>query len=88
MLFQSSLAAAYSIKSQLMSDNHEDTKQVRFLNRINSWKANTIEYEADPRHAEIVMGLVKDSRSSAIAGSKSSVNRDSSRELSASECTQ
>ena len=86
--FQGNLAAAYSIKSQLMSSCGEDTKQVRFLNRIISWKDNAIEYEADPRHAEIVMGLVNDSRSSPITGSKSNANRNSSRELSASECTQ
>ena len=71
-----------------MSDNKEDVKQVRFLSRVISWTGSAIEYEADPRHAEIVMALVKDGRTSAITGSKSSINRDSSRELSASECTQ
>ena len=61
--------------------------QVRILNRIVSWSSSAIEYEADPRHAEIVMKLVNDNRVSRITGSKSGVNRDDSRELTSSECT-
>ena len=84
--FRDQLTSAYKIKTKLMGDEANES-QVRILNRIVSWSSNAIEYEADPRHAEIVMKLVNDNRVSRITGSKSGVNRDDSRELTSSECT-
>ena len=36
-----------------------DTKQARILNRVVSWKKRGIEYEADPRHAEILVASLE-----------------------------
>ena len=49
-----------------MGPGKEDEKSIRILNRIVEWSESGIIYEADQRHAEIIikqMGLVKESRS-------------------------
>ena len=46
---------AYEIKTQVLGPEKEDLQQVRVLNRILTWKSDGISYEADPRHAEIVV---------------------------------
>ena len=38
-----------------LGPHQTDLKQARVLNRIITWTTNGIEYEADPRHAEILM---------------------------------
>ena len=86
--FRAQLASAYEIKSKTMGHLDNEEKQVRIFNRIVTWTRGAIEYEADPRHAEIVMKLVNDNRVSCITGSKSGIDLDNSRELSSSESTQ
>ena len=49
------LEKSYEIKTQLLGPGKEDLQQVRVLNRILTWGPNGISYEADPRHAEIVI---------------------------------
>ena len=42
-----------------------DDEEVTILNRRVSWKNGVIEYEADPKHAEVIaegMGLQRDSK--------------------------
>ncbi len=44
----------------------EDDKNIRILNRVVHWESEGIRYEADHRHAEIIireLGLEGDSRS-------------------------
>ena len=51
----------------------KDEKQIRILNLKFTWKDTGIEYEADQRHAEIVMkelGLQEDSREVFAPGDK------------------
>ena len=85
--FGNQLQSVYEIKSQIVSSDPKDSKQVRFLNRIITWNKNSISYEADPIHVEIAMSLVNDSRVSPVTGSKSNTDREYSKELSSSECT-
>ena len=46
----------YEIKdSGIMGPDPDDIKQVRVLNRLVTWHSDRLEYEADPRHAEIII---------------------------------
>ena len=38
-----------------MGPEAHDVKTVRVLNRVIEWKEDRIIYEADPRHAEIII---------------------------------
>lgn len=49
--------------------------------RIVNWRPSSIEYEADPRHAEIIIKLCGDVKYSKILGSKSEIDREASPEL-------
>ena len=53
------LEKAYEIKTQFLGPNKEESQQVRVLNRILTWGSEGISYEADPRHAEIVISELK-----------------------------
>eukprot|EP00974_Lingulodinium_polyedra_P046719 4476622-Lingulodinium_polyedra.AAC.1 len=48
-----------------------DSREVRVLNRVLSWSASGIRYEADPRHAEIlVKSLVGRARPATTPGTR------------------
>ena len=49
------LEKAYEIKIQVLGPGKEDSSQVRVLNRVLTWSTDGISYEADPRHAEVVI---------------------------------
>ena len=58
--FKSALSRKYDIKHSMLGPGDQDLKEVRVLNRVIRWTDESIEYEADQRHAEIVtkeMGL-------------------------------
>ena len=60
------------IKTEVLGQGPEDKQQVRVLNRILTLTKNGVEYEADPRHAEIViqdLGL-KDAKGVVATGTK------------------
>ena len=49
----------------------KDDKSIRILNRVVEWTSSGISYEADQRHAEIIvkqLGLEKESRSLSTPG--------------------
>ena len=46
----------YQVKTQLLGPGKEHNKQLKVLNRIVTWHGHKgITYEADPRHAELVI---------------------------------
>ena len=51
---QKELSKQLDIKTERMGEP-EDQKQMKFLNRVITWEKGGIRYEADPRHAEIVV---------------------------------
>ena len=54
--FEGILAEAYEITSETLGPNPAKHKQeIRVLNRVLAWHSWGIGYEADPRHAEIVL---------------------------------
>ena len=75
------------IRGRLGPDVNDD-KSVRILNRIVTWKEDGIHYEADQRHAEIIvrqLGLKDSSNSLSTPGVKAA--EDNERTLSDKEAT-
>merc|ERR1712079_979706 len=74
-----------------MGPDQKDTKAIRILNRIITWGDDGIEYEADQRHAEIIikqMGLREESRSVVTPGEKADTKQvQSERKLGPKETT-
>jgi hypothetical protein len=68
-----------------------DDKSIRILNRIVQWNKKGISYEADQRHAEIIMvhqGLDKDSTAMVTPGEKyPHIDEDDEEELDGGEAT-
>ena len=48
------LEERYAIKTEVLGDSQDETKEIRVLNRIIRWEKDGITYEPDPRHAEII----------------------------------
>ena len=70
--FQKELSRKFKIKAEVLGPAAEEEKEVRILNRVLRWTATGIEYEADPRHHEIIireLGLVN-AKSLSSPGSK------------------
>ncbi len=58
--FESELSKKFDIKTSVIGSTPEDQKEVKILNRIVRFTGEGVEYEADPRHVEILiqdMGL-------------------------------
>ncbi len=59
--FQSEISKAFDVKNRgRLGDGQTDVQDIRILNRVVRWTNNGLEYEADQRHAEIIieaMGL-------------------------------
>ena len=71
-----------------MGDSKHETKQQNILNRVVTWYDRSIEYEADPRHAETVLKYDNEGESSTTPGCKSANDRERFPELSPSQSTQ
>ena len=80
----------YEIKVRgLLGPDRHDEKKMTILNRCIEGKKNEIWYEADPRHAEIIireLGL-KDKRSVVTPGIKMTINEDEDAHLDPSSAT-
>ena len=53
--FEEGLARAFEIKTKILGPEKRHAQEVRVLNRVLSWTATSNTYEADPRHAEIII---------------------------------
>ena len=56
-----------------LGPEEKDDKSIRILNRVITWKEEGIEYEADQRHAEIIvnsLGLEKEAKAVRSPGVK------------------
>ena len=45
----------YDIDRTDNTESHGERKQIKVLNRILTWESKGVKYEADPRHAEILI---------------------------------
>ena len=52
---QERLERKYELTVEVLGPDAGQQKEVRVLNRILRWTPNGVEYEADPRHAEIIL---------------------------------
>jgi hypothetical protein len=72
--FRNKISEKFEVKFRgRMGPGPEDLKNIRILNRVVSWDASGIKYEADTRHAEIIvreMGLGKDTKGVVTPGVK------------------
>ena len=67
-----------------------DDKSIRILNRVVTWTDGGIEYEADQRHAEIIvksLGMQADSKGVATPGSRREWTPEDEKELSTEDAT-
>ena len=56
------LKSRFEVKSSMLGPDSHQQQQIRVLNRVLSWESKGLTYEADQRHAEIIireMGVVK-----------------------------
>ena len=53
--FKQRMESKYEIKHSRIGPGTNDNKTVRILNRVVEWTPNGITYEADSRHAEIII---------------------------------
>ena len=76
--FNGILKGAYEVKTKFLGpDKQRHLQEVRILNRVIRWEEWGIGYEADQRHAELVvkeLGL-EESRPVTTPGAKEDVNR-------------
>ncbi len=56
--FRKQLETVYEIKTKVLGPGKDENQEVRILNRILSWTEEGIQYEADPRHSEIMIHKV------------------------------
>ena len=89
--FRSKIKGRYPVKIRgRLGPRESDDKQIRILNRILTWGKSGIEYEADQRHAEIVireLGLKDDSREVSSPADKRMETQEP-RKLEGAESTQ
>ena len=64
------------MKSSIMGDDANESKQQKILNRIVTWTSEAIEYEADPRHAKIIMQYDNTSFIAKVPGCKGVNDRE------------
>ena len=69
---QDRLEEKYELTVEVLGPAKEQVKEVRVLNRIIRWTKEGIEYEADPRHVEIILKQMnmQDSKAVATPGAK------------------
>ena len=53
--FKNKISAKYESKHSFLGGNPQHEKSIRVLNRVLSWTPEGIQYEADQRHADIVV---------------------------------
>ena len=84
---QSQLSSVYDMKAEIMGDGVNEMKQQQILNRIVTWCKHSIEYEADPRHAEILARLDNKGQGAKVPGCKYAQDREQSQEVSQQDGT-
>ena len=81
--FETSLKKRYQVKRRaLLGPDASDDKEIRILNRLVEWKEHETTYEADPRHAEIVIkSLGLESAKAVISPGTAELSRDDEKQL-------
>ncbi len=89
--FREKMEARYEVKFRgRLGPGKEDDKAIRILNRVVEWTEEGIRYEADQRHAEIILeqlGMKVTSKAVSTPVVKEAENEDEDQELMGSEAT-
>ena len=56
---QEQLEQKYELMVELLGPDQGQKQEVRVLNRILRWTKDGVEYEVDPRHAEIIIDSIR-----------------------------
>ena len=69
---QERLGEKYQLTVEALGPGKQHVKEVRMLNRIIRWTKEGLEYEADPRHVEIMIDQLdlKNAKPAVTPGSK------------------
>ena len=75
--FKQKLAGKYESKHELLGPGSAHSKSIRVLNRVLSWTPEGIAYEADQRHADIVVSTLglENSKGVISPGTKEDVDK-------------
>ena len=76
--FDTELKKSFELKTEVLGPDHGEVRELRILNRVLRWEKAGITWEADQRHAELIveqLGLEK-SKSVATPGCKEDARRD------------
>ena len=89
--FRRKISEKYEVKFRgRIGPGSGDDKSIRILNRVVTWTEEGIEYEADQRHAEIIikgLGMQADSKGVATPGNKREWTPEDEKELSPRDAT-
>ncbi len=79
----------YNVKSSILGPEPGMKREVKILNRTLRWTQDGIEYESDPKHAELVVREceVETGRIARFPGSKKDESREDDQALSPSEAS-
>ena len=81
------LEASYEIKTSVLGPDRGECSEVRILNRVARWTSEGIEFEADPRHAEIIISQLglRDAKGVSTPGVRTAQGEDKTDERKAEE---
>ena len=89
--FRREISKAYEVKFRgRIGPEDKDQKSIRILNRVVEWTDAGIRYEADQRHAEIIvrkLGLSKEGKEISTPGVKKEYSEDLQNELEPADAT-
>ena len=69
------LRSRFDMKTELLGPGEKHAKEIRVLNRVLTWTELGIKYEADQRHAEIIIGEMGVTKSVATPGTREDANK-------------
>ena len=64
--FDRESSKAFQIKTEVLGPDENEVKELRVLNRVIRWESAGITWEADPRHAELIVQHLKLADSKAV----------------------
>ena len=69
------LRSRFEIKTDFLGPKERHSKQVRILNRVISWEKDGISFEADQRHAEVIIKAMNVTKGVSTPGSRDDAAR-------------
>ena len=64
--FDQALAKEFEIKTEILGPDEVEVKELRVVNRVICWEEDGLEWEADQRHAELIISQLDLSEAKAV----------------------